>query len=90
MAPGRFRRIALIAETAADARDTMVGDGLAAGECSGIMQIHPKDFRPIYEPSKRRLTWPNGCVATLFSGEESDSLRGPAIFCGVGGRTLQV
>jgi phage terminase large subunit-like protein len=68
---GRAGRVALIAETAADARDVIVeGD-------SGIMKCSPPWFRPTYEPSKRRLTWPNGAVATTFSGEEPDQLRGP-------------
>jgi phage terminase large subunit-like protein len=44
---------------------------------SGILSKHPKEFRPLYEPSKRRLTWPNGAVATLFNGTEPDQLRGP-------------
>ena len=71
LAPGTYNRIALIAETAADARDVMVeGD-------SGIMGVHPKAFRPLYEPSKRRLTWPNGATATLFNATEPDQLRGP-------------
>lgn len=60
-----------MAETAADARDVIV-----EGE-SGILACHPKDFRPLYEPSKRRLTWPNGAVATTFAGDEPDQLRGP-------------
>jgi phage terminase large subunit-like protein len=60
-----------VAETAADARDVMV-----EGE-TGILSVHPKDFRPIYEPSKRRVTWPNGAVATLFNAVEPDQLRGP-------------
>src|SRR5690606_12711631 len=68
---GRYCRIALVAETAADARDVMV-----EGE-SGILAVHPADFRPHYEPSKRRLTWPNGAVATLYNGTEPDQLRGP-------------
>lgn len=68
---GHCKRIALIAEDSADARDVMV-----EGE-SGIMACSPRDFRPKYEPSKRRLTWPNGAVATLFSAEDYDSLRGP-------------
>lgn len=77
---GKWRHIALIAETAADARDVMVGDGKApcdplAG--SGILQVHPKDFLPLYEPSKRRLTWPNGAAATLYNAVEPDQLRGP-------------
>lgn len=33
--------------------------------------------RPIYEPSKRRVTWQNGAIATLFSAEEPERLRGP-------------
>lgn len=71
LAPGRHGRIAIIAETAADARDVLVeGD-------SGILAVHPPDFRPLYEPSKRRLTWPNGAVATLFNAVEPDQLRGP-------------
>lgn len=68
---GHCKRIALIAEDSADARDVMV-----EGE-SGIMACSPRDFRPKYEPSKRRLTWPNGAQATLFSAEDYDSLRGP-------------
>lgn len=64
-------RIALIGETAADARDVMV-----EGE-SGILRCHPENERPVYEPSKRRLTWPNGSVATLFNATEPDQLRGP-------------
>jgi predicted phage terminase large subunit-like protein len=64
-------RIALVAATAADARDVMV-----EGE-SGILRLAPSWNRPEYEPSKRRLTWKNGAVATLFSAEEPDRLRGP-------------
>jgi phage terminase large subunit-like protein len=44
---------------------------------SGLLAISPDWNRPNYEPSKRRLTWPNGAVATLFSAEEADRLRGP-------------
>jgi predicted phage terminase large subunit-like protein len=64
-------RIALVAETAADARDVLV-----EGQ-SGILAISPKAERPLYEPSKRRLTWPNGAMATLYNGTEPDQLRGP-------------
>lgn len=74
---GRYKQIALIAETAADAREVMVGDGKIPGEGSGLLQVHPKDFRPVYEPSKRRLTWPNGAIATLYNATEPDQLRGP-------------
>lgn len=68
---GVCKRIALVAEDSADARDVMV-----EGE-SGILACSPRDFKPKYEPSKRRLTWPNGAVASLFSAEDYDSLRGP-------------
>lgn len=68
---GRARRIGLIAPTAADARDVMVeGD-------SGILSICPPWNKPKYEPSKRRLTWPNGAIATLYSADEPERLRGP-------------
>lgn len=64
-------RIAIVGATGADVRDTML-----EGE-SGILTIAPPGSRPRYEPSKRRLTWPNGCVGTTFSAEEPDRLRGP-------------
>lgn len=68
---GKARRIHLVAPTSADARDTMVeGD-------SGILSVCPPWNEPVYEPSKRRLTWPSGAMALLFSAEEPDRLRGP-------------
>lgn len=71
LSAGKYHRLALVAETAADARDVMVeGD-------SGILSVHPKEYRPTYEPSKRRLTWPNGVTASLFNATEPDQLRGP-------------
>jgi predicted phage terminase large subunit-like protein len=68
---GAASRIALIAPTSGDCRDIMLEGS------SGIMTISPDWNRPLYEPSKRRLTWPNGAQATLFSAEEADRLRGP-------------
>lgn len=66
--PGRW--IALIARTPADARDYMIeGPGGLLKNCN------PK-FPPLYEPSKRRVTWPNGSWATVYSDEEPDQLRG--------------
>ena len=64
-------RIALVGATAADVRDVMVEGP------SGMLAISPPESRPVYEPSKRRLTWPNGAVATTFSADEPDRLRGP-------------
>lgn len=68
---GYWKRSALVARTSADVRDVCV-----EGE-SGIMAKTPNDFRPRYEPSKRRLTWPNGALTTLYSADEPDLLRGP-------------
>jgi len=73
---GKWRHVALVAETAADARDVMVADGKPS-DGSGILAVHPPVYRPTYEPSKRRLTWPNGATATLFNATEPDALRGP-------------
>lgn len=65
-------RMALIAPTGADVRDTMI-----EGE-SGLMKVAALAGMKIhYEPSKRRITFPNGCIATTFSAEEPDRLRGP-------------
>lgn len=63
-------RIALVAETLSDAREVMV-DGV-----SGLLSISA-GFRPDYETSRRRLVWPNGAVAQIFSSEDPESLRGP-------------
>jgi phage terminase large subunit-like protein len=68
---GKAKRIALVAPTAADVRKTMV-----EGE-SGILAISPPWNRPLFEPSKLQLTWPNGAIAQLFSAEEPERLRGP-------------
>ena len=65
------RRLALVGPTAADARNVMV-----EGE-SGILAISPSDELLRFEPSKRRLTWRNGAIATLYSAEEPQRLRGP-------------
>lgn len=71
MGRSRYGRFAIVAETAADARDVMV-----EGE-SGILAVHPPDYRPEYIPSKRRLVWPNGAIGTIYSATEPDQLRGP-------------
>ena len=68
---GHARRVALIGRTVADVRDVMVeGD-------SGILAVCPPDFKPLYEPTKRKLTWPNGAIATTYSADQPDVLRGP-------------
>jgi phage terminase large subunit-like protein len=64
-------RIAIVAPTFAEARMVMI-----EGE-SGLLNQHSWWERPKFEPSKRRLTWPNGAIAEIFSADEPDSLRGP-------------
>ena len=59
----------IIAPTAAAMRDAVI-----EGE-SGILAKAPPWFRPIYHPSIRRLTWPNGAIATLLGAEEPDAPR---------------
>lgn len=63
-------RIALVAETLGDAREVMI-DGV-----SGICRI-ARRLRPSFEASRRRLVWPNGAMAQIFSSEDPESLRGP-------------
>jgi phage terminase large subunit-like protein len=68
----RVGRMALIAPTGADVRDTMI-----EGE-SGLQYVCSVAGQGMkWEPSKRRITFDNGCIATTFSGEEPDRLRGP-------------
>lgn len=65
------KRIALVAETPADARDVMI-----EGE-SGLLNIFPKSKTPDYQPSKRKVIFSNGAVAHIYSGHNPDQLRGP-------------
>lgn len=68
---GRACRIALIAATASDCRDVLV-----TGH-SGLLAISPEWNRPDYQPTKRLLSWRNGSIATMYSADEPDRLRGP-------------
>ncbi len=68
---GQARRFAFVTSTAADGRDVLV-----EGE-SGILAISPPWDMPKYEASKRRLTWGNGSIATLYSADCPERLRGP-------------
>ncbi len=65
------KHIAIIAPTHAEARLVMI-----EGQ-SGLLSVHGQDERPLYEPSKRTITWPNGSKAQVFSAEDYDGLRGP-------------
>lgn len=69
---GHHGRAALVGPTFADVRDVMV-EGI-----SGLLACTPKGFeRPRWEPTRRRLVWPNGAEAYGFSAEDPESLRGP-------------
>jgi phage terminase large subunit-like protein len=61
-------RIALAGATAGDIRDVML-----EGE-SGLLSLY-SDIN--YEPSKRRVTWPNGSQGILLSADEPKRFRGP-------------
>ncbi|WP_193141903.1 MULTISPECIES: DNA-packaging protein [unclassified Meridianimarinicoccus] len=69
--PGRSRRVALVGETIEQVREVMVfGD-------SGILACSPPDRKPVWEATRKRLVWPNGAIAQVFSAHEPESLRGP-------------
>ena len=64
-------RIALVAETAADARDVIIkGD-------SGLLNCDPNLDEDCWSPTNRCLTWPNGSKAFTYNATEPDQLRGP-------------
>jgi phage terminase large subunit-like protein len=68
---GRYKNIALIAETEHEARSVMI-----EGE-SGILSVHHPEEQPRFEMSQKRLVWPNGAQATIYSSENYEKLRGP-------------
>ena len=61
----------IVGATSADVRDVMIG-----GPSGLLASAHPKR-RPVYEPSKRLVTWPNGAQGLAFSADEPERLRGP-------------
>lgn len=67
-----YRRVALVGRTAADVRDVMV-----TGK-SGILAIaRLRGLDAHHEPSKRLVTFGNGAIATTYSADAGDQLRGP-------------
>ncbi len=71
---GAGGRLALIGPTLHDVREVMIGGP------SGLMSLGRwREGRawPRYEPSRRRLVFPGGAEAFVFSAEDPDSLRGP-------------
>ena len=65
-------RIALVGATIDEARAVMLEGA------SGLTTLAARHRKKVtYEPSKNRLSWPNGSIATLYSGDNPDGLRGP-------------
>ncbi|MBF9031929.1 hypothetical protein HKCCE3408_16130 [Rhodobacterales bacterium HKCCE3408] len=70
-APGQAKRVALVGETYDQALAVMVrGD-------SGILAVTPPDRAPRWIAGERRLLWPNGAEARVFSAHDPEALRGP-------------
>jgi len=70
-------RIAVVARTAGSLWGEVV-----EGQ-SGLLGCSPPWFEPKVQTNKRRLLFPNGSKAILFTGEEPDNLRGPNNHFGV-------
>jgi len=68
---GVCKRIALIGATEIETRHVMVEGS------SGLLAVHPPSERPLYTPSTGNLSWLNGAIATCFSAEAYEHLRGP-------------
>lgn len=70
---GRARRVALISMTDDDVKKVMI-----EGQHSGILARSPPWFLPDWQSSKDggKLTWPNGAIAYVFSGESPNRIRG--------------
>lgn len=64
-------RIGIIGRTAGDVRKTMLYGP------SGLMTISDPLFMPTHNKSEGTLVWPNGVIATTYSAEEPEQLRGP-------------
>lgn len=64
-------RLALIGQSLHDVREVMVSG------VSGILNLSWQGARPSFEPSRRRIVFPSGAIAQIFSAEDPDSLRGP-------------
>ncbi len=68
---GKYKRIALIANTIQEAKQVMV-----EGE-SGLLSISEKSEKITFLTSKRLLKWGNGAIATIYGAENFEQLRGP-------------
>lgn len=67
------RWIGFVGPSASHVRDVMV-----EGE-AGILSVFPPHQQPLYEASKRRVTFHTGARATLYSGDEPRQIRGASL-----------
>lgn len=67
----RSLQIALVGETEHDVREVMI-EGPA-----GLLRVSPRNERPQWTSTRRRLEWPNGAIGLAFSAEDPEQLRGP-------------
>lgn len=69
---GHAAEVMLIAATTSDVRDVVVEGP------SGIIKVCERvGVRVRYEPSKQRITFPNGAIVRTRSADEPDRIRGP-------------
>ena len=66
----RYKQILIAGRTAGDVRSIMIEGP------SGILASSPPWFMPVYEPSKRTITWPNGVVGHIRYGDAPEGFRG--------------
>jgi phage terminase large subunit-like protein len=78
---GAGGRLALIGPTLHDVREVMIAGPsgvMSLPRWTGVGLDGAVEWRgPEYQPSRRRLVFPNGAEAFVFSAEDPDSLRGP-------------
>src|SRR3546814_4426184 len=54
-----------------------LGTGVQTCALPILLATAPASSRPLWEPSRRRLSWKNGAQAFVYSAEEPGQLRGP-------------
>lgn len=67
---GMFSEILLVGETDTDLKAAMI-DGP-----SGILRVHPEDYRPTYNASDKKFTWPNGAVCHVRHDRSYENIPG--------------
>ena len=65
--PGRYRCVAIVAETSKDMRESVA---------PALLDCHPPEFRPTFS-ERNGFKWPNGAWAKVYNGTEPDQMRGP-------------